>query len=149
MSKPKTASAAKLLVLLETAVAGNFAAPCGLTTKGISFAASSNDTTVPDCDNPDLPAWTERIISALSGTISGSGVLALESLDMWQDYFFSGVSKKCRVKIDVPLASNGGYFEGSFILSRFNITGEIGNKIRLDSVELLNDGEIKWVPATS
>ncbi|GJD58147.1 phage tail tube protein [Methylobacterium dankookense] len=150
MAKPVTASASKLLVLLEsTTTAGTFAAPCGLTTKGINFAAESNDVTVPDCDDPDLPAWTERVIRALSSTINGSGVLALESLDDWQGYFFSGLARNCRVKLDVPAANNGGYFQGRFILTRFGIVGEIGNKIRLDAVELQNDGPVTWVAASA
>lgn len=150
MAKPVTASAAKLLILLEsTTTPGTFAAPCGLTTKGISFAAESNDVTVPDCDDPDLPAWTERMIRALSATISGSGVLALEAFDDWQAYLFGGVARNCRVKIDVPAANNGGYFQGRFILTRFGLTGEIGNKIRVDAVELQNDGPVTWVAATA
>lgn len=149
MAKPVTASASKLVVVLETATPGTFAAPCGITTKGISFAASSNDVAVPDCDDPDLPAWSERVISTLSATITGSGVLALESLDVWQDFWDGGAPKKARVRLDTTAANNGGYWEGKFILSRFGITGEIGNKIRLDAVELLNDGPVVWVPASA
>jgi len=150
LAKPTTLSAAKLLILLGDGATPTeaFTAPCGLTTKGINFSAASNDITVPDCDDPDAAAWSERVISALSGTVSGSGVLAMESLETWREFFFSGVSKNARVKIDTTLANNGGYFEGKFICTTFNLTGEIGNKIQVE-IELQNDGEITWVDASA
>jgi predicted secreted protein len=150
VAKPTTLSAAKLLIMLGDGASPTevFAAPCGLTTKGINFSAASNDITVPDCDDPDAASWSERVISALSGTVSGSGVLAMESLETWRDYFFGGVSKNARVKIDTTLANNGGYFEGAFILTTFNITGEIGNKIQVE-IELQNDGPVTWVAASA
>ncbi|MFC7399590.1 phage tail tube protein [Chelatococcus sp. GCM10030263] len=150
MAKPTTLSAAKLLVMLGDGATPTeaFTAPCGLTTKGISLSAASNDITVPDCDDPDAASWSERVISALSGTVSGSGVLAMESFETWRDYFFSGASKNARVKIDTTLANNGGYFEGKFILTTFNVTGELGNKIQVE-IELQNDGEIVWVDASA
>lgn len=149
MAKPKTAASSKLLILLgDGATPEVFTAPCGLTTKGLNFSAETNDVMVPDCDNPDDPAWTERVVSSLSGTITGSGVLAMESLPVWRAFFFSGAARNCRVRLAVPLADNGGHFEGRFLLTSFEITGEIGNKVQV-SVELMNDGEVAWVAATS
>jgi predicted secreted protein len=87
-------------------------------------------------------------VRALSGTISGSGVLALEALSTWRGFLFGGVSKNCRVKIDVPLADSGGHFAGKFILTRFEVSGEIGDKINV-TVELQNDGEVTWVAASA
>lgn len=149
MARPKTLSATKLLLLIgDGAQPEVFAAPCGLTSRGINFSKETNDTTVPDCDNPDAPSWTERVVSALSGTVSGSGVLAMEALETWRDFFFSTESRNVRVKLDAPLASNGGHFEGKFHCTTFNVTGDNGEKINVE-VELQNDGEVVWVDAAA
>jgi predicted secreted protein len=148
VAKPTTLSAAKLLIQLGDGASPEvFSAPCGLITKGINFSAEASDTLVPDCDDPDLPSWIERQIRSLSAGISGSGVLATAAFPIWQAYFFSGAAKNARVKIDTTLANNGGHFAGSFVLTSFNITGELGDKIQVE-IEMASDGEVVWVPAS-
>ena len=147
MAKPTTASAAKLLILVgDGGSPETFAAPCGLTTKGINFRAESNDTTVPDCDDPDLPAWTERVVKSLSAGVTGSGVLAAEALDTWWDFYSQAQALNCRVKIDSP-SFNDVYFAGAFLLSTFNVTGTIGEKINVQ-IEMQSDGEVVRVSTT-
>ncbi|MDB5597378.1 MAG: hypothetical protein JWM36_4339 [Hyphomicrobiales bacterium] len=147
MARPTTLSAAKLLLLVGNGAGTEvFAAPCGLTSRGINFSKSTNDVTVPDCDDPDAPAWTERVAQSLSGTISGKGILAMEAFETWREFFFSTATKNVRIKLDTTLANNGGYFEGKFHCTTFNVTGDIGNKIQVD-IELQNDGEVVWVDA--
>lgn len=149
MARPTTLSSAKLLILIgDGAEPEVFAAPCGLTSRGINFSKETNDVTVPDCDDPDLPAWTERVVSALSGTVSGSGVLAMEALETWREFFFSTEARNCRIRLDTTLANNGGHFEGRFHCTSFNVTGDIGEKIQVE-IELQNDGEIVWVDAVA
>ena len=48
-----------------------FAAPCVLTTLGFSTNISLVDTTVPDCDDPDLSAWIESETSTQQLRITG------------------------------------------------------------------------------
>ncbi|BBF93381.1 phage tail tube protein [Blastochloris tepida] len=147
MAKPTTAAATKLIILLGNGASPEvFAAPCGLVSKGISFAAASGETTVPDCDNPDAPAWVERVVQSLSATVTGEGVLAFESLEIWNAWFFSGLAKTCRIKLDLPGAVGGGYFFAPFILSQFQINGQNGQKVQV-SVQLQNDGQVQWVDA--
>jgi predicted secreted protein len=139
MARPTTLSGGKLLVYIEEPVGSNtFVAPCGLTTKGFNQSVSSNDTNVPDCDDPDLPSYTERDVVALSSQISGSGVLAMEALPLWQAFYASGESRTCRVVLDNDA---GGQWEGDFLLSSFNIGGERGNRA---SVEITLDSDGAW-----
>lgn len=139
MAQPTTASASKLSIWIgNSASPGIYVAPCGLNTRGINFSATVNDVTVPDCDDPDLPAWTQRTVQALSAGINGSGVLALESLPTWQSFYFGAVSLMCRVLID---HADGYRFDGLFLLTTFNITGQIGNKIQVE-VGMQSDGEV-------
>jgi predicted secreted protein len=149
MAKPTTMNGSHLLIMLgDGASPETFAAPCGLTAKGINFSAATNDFNVPDCDDPDAPSWTERVVSALSAGITGSGVLAMESKDEWQDWFLSGASKNIQVSLDESLANGGGYFSLAAVLTTFNITGNQGEKATLE-VEIASDGEVTWTAASS
>lgn len=142
MAKPVTLSASKLSIWLgDGASPEQFVAPCGLTTRGITFNAASNDSVIPDCDDPDLPAWIERNIASLEASVSGSGVLSVAAFPKWNDFMQGGVSINCRVVLD---HAQLGYYEGLFILSQFEVTGEQGNKINV-SVKLDSDGEIGWI----
>jgi len=143
MAKPVTLSSAKMLIQLGDGGSPEvFAAPCGLTTKGLTFTKTTNDTTVPDCDDPDLVSWTERGVVSMSGTITGSGVLAMEALETWRAAAFLTISRNARLLLD---HIDGGYFQGLFHLTTFTLGGELGNKVSV-TVELQNDGEIVWVP---
>ncbi len=141
MAKPTTISAAKLSIWVGNGESPEvFAAPCGLTTRGIKFSADSNSIVVPDCNDPDLPAWIERVVRSLSVTINGSGVLAKEALQTWREWFLSGAPLNVRVVLD---GVGWGYFSGSFILSSFEVTGEIGNKVQT-TIQADSDGPVTW-----
>lgn len=149
MTKPTTLTFGKFLIKVgDGADPEVFSAPCGLTTKSFNQTASSQETVVPSCDQPDAPAYVERAIDALSAEISGSGVLAAESIDVWRDFFESGESKNCRVYLDVPLADNGGYWQGAFVLTQFNVGAERGKKVSVE-VTLQSDGEYTWTDAAA
>lgn len=116
MARPTTYSAKKLLILLgDGGTPETFAAPCGLTTRGINFSKETNDVTVPDCDDPDLPAWTERAVRTLSATVSGSGILAAEAFETWREAFLATDAVNARIKIDDTLVNGGGYFAGAVV----------------------------------
>lgn len=141
MAKPTTANASKLSVWLGTDTSPQtFAAPCGLTTRGINFSGSANETQVPDCDDPDAPAWVERVIQSLSAGISGSGVLAKEALDTWEEFFMDAIARDCRVIIDWGAGVTRRY-DGKFICTGFNISGNLGQKIQVE-IALQNDGQV-------
>ena len=149
MAAPTTYSAKKLIIMLgDGGTPETFTAPCGLTTRGINFSKEANDVTVPDCDDPDLPAWTERSVRTLSASVSGSGILAAEAHDTWRAAFLNTDSINCRIKIDDTLANNGGYYQGRFHITQFNLTGEIGNKVQME-ITLESDGQVSWVDAVA
>lgn len=143
MAKPTTKKFGDFIIQLELAESpGVFAAPCGLTSKGFTQTANTNETNVPDCDEPDAPADVERDVISKSREISGEGVMAVESLEIWQEYFDSGDAKTCRV---YPAGLSGGYWEGDFILSSFGLTANLGEKVNI-SVTLVSDGAAPWTP---
>lgn len=139
MTKPTTASGTKLLILVGDGASPEvFTEPCGLTTKSLDSQAETSDTIVPDCADPDAPAWKERAVTALSRDFSGSGVLAKESVKMWDDWYKSGLSKNC--KVQVP-GTGWLTWTGKYLLTNFKITGERGTKVQVE-VSMSSDGEI-------
>ncbi|WP_375458887.1 phage tail tube protein [uncultured Enterovirga sp.] len=151
MAQPKTAAWSKLLVQLGdgTTPTEVFSQPCALVARGLGLSAETADSTVPDCDDPNLPSWVERTIRSFSGEITGSGRLALAAHSMWRTWFLSGASKNVRIKFDVPLADGGGHYVGKFVLTRFNLAGnESDGKIGVE-VTMVTDGALAWVPASA
>lgn len=148
MARPTTLKGSKVLIQLGNGATPTevFTAPCALTTKGIEFAADTNDFNVPDCDNPDLPTFTERVVATLSATITGAGTLALESFDEWREWFDSGQEKNIRVKFDATAINNGGYYAMSAILTAFGLGAEQGGLATID-VTMQSNGAWTWTDA--
>ena len=150
MAKPTTARWSKLLIELgDGGSPETFTAPCGLTSKGFNRSATTSDTNVPDCDDPDAPVWTERVATAFSAQVSGSGVLALDSLDAWDTWFSSGLTKNVRVTMDVPLANNGRYWTVPMVLTSFDLTGNTADGKCQVSVTMQSDGPVVMTPAAA
>jgi len=144
MAQPTVLAGTKLIILVGNEASPEvYSEPCGLTTRSFEMAASTNSTLIPDCAAPDAPAWEAKDVNALSATISGAGVMAIESFTVWNNWFLSGLSKTCHVKLD---HSSLGYWLGNFILTSLKYGGERGQKVTID-VTMVNDGAVTWVPA--
>ena len=144
MAKPTTDSFSSFKVYLgDGADPEVFSAPCGFVSKSLSLDAASSDTLIPDCDNPEDPAWTESGITSKSATVQGNGVMAEESYETWRAWWDSGLDKTVRVE------KNLGYWEGPAIclnLTESVALGSDGNKIQL-SVNIKNSSAWTWYPA--
>ena len=149
MASVATMSGTKLVVQVgDGADPEVFAADCMINSeRGISFQADTNEFIVPDCDNPDDPAWKEVVKDGLSATISGSGLLHTTNTETWFNWLKSSATKNCRVVINVLAGVGGGYFSGAFHLTAFEITGNRGEKAQV-SVTMVSDGEITWTDAS-
>jgi len=145
MAQPTVLPGTKLWILLgDGAQPEVFEQPCGLTTRGIAFTASTNTTLIPDCDDPEAPAWEAKDVNGLSAQVSGNGVMAIESFDVWNDWFQSAALKTCQVTLDDPAL---GHWEGQFILSQLTYGGQRGQKVTVD-VTMDNSGAVPWIPST-
>ena len=113
-----------------------------MTTKGFTLTATPAETEVPDCDTPDDPIWMERIVRSLSGGFSGSGVMASETFPEWRDWMLSGMPKNTRIVLDG--VTPAGYFEGSFLLTTFELTATLDDGKVQVSVEAQSDGPVVW-----
>lgn len=141
MAQPTVLVGTKLLILVGD---GNspevFSEPCGLTTKSFDLKASTNSTLIPDCADPEAPAWEAKDVNSLSADLSGAGVMAIESFDVWQDWFLSATSRNIQIKLD---NASLGQWEGSFIITDLKYGGQRGQKVTLD-VTMTNDGAVIW-----
>lgn len=144
MAQPSVLAGTKLLVLVGD---GNspetFAQPCGLTVRTIDFKASTNTTLIPDCDDPEAPAWEAKDVNSLSAQITGSGVMAKESFDVWNDWFQGALARNTKVVLD-DTPTPMGHWAGQFILTAFKVTGQRGQKVTID-ITMDNSGAVPWV----
>ncbi len=83
-----------------------FTKVCGFTEMELTIDKETNDTTVPDCDDPDAAAWTERDVVSLSWSFSASGVVAVEAVPLLEDATLS--SAPSNIRLDLAGAGSGG-----------------------------------------
>lgn len=144
MAKPVTVRFGKFIVRLsDGATPPVFSAPCGFTQKSFTRNKTLGETQIPDCDDPDAPAWQARDVQAMSGTISGSGVLAKSALPVWEDAFASEESIECEVEFIYP-DGDSDIYTGRFHLESLETQAAMGERVQI-SVTLQSDGEIEYV----
>jgi hypothetical protein len=127
-----------------------FTADCLInTSRGIKFQSDTNQTIMPDCDNPDDPAWKSVTKDGLSATITGAGRLYTASVSDWYDWFNGDDSKNVQFDLNVPLAKGGGYWQGAFKLTDFEVTSDGNKEQSTCNVTLISDGPVAWVDAVA
>jgi hypothetical protein len=143
----KTLNGESLLIKIETAPgSGIFVHDCLINTdRSLSLEADVQDILVPDCDDPTLPGWKQRLKDGLSGEISGAGRMHTVSLKTWYTWFNGDAAKNVRVETNgVTGANGGGYVAGAFKLTAYSWTG---TRKQLSDVEvtLQSHGPLVWV----
>lgn len=136
MTKATTLKFSQFLIQLGNGATPEvFSSPCGLNSRGFSRSSATNDTNVPDCDNPDAPSWLERDVVSLAGALTGAGVVADEDFDTWNSWFESGVSKNIKITLGTRV------WLGGAILSKLDITGARGKRTEF-TASIDTDGEL-------
>lgn len=151
MTGVKTFNGSKLLIQIGDggSPSETFAHDCLINTeRGIQFSADTTDTVIPDCDNPDDPAWKEVSKDGLSATINGAGIAHSASLETWFNWFKGSATKNVRVKVDVTAGNGGGYWAGAFHLTAFEVTGASNKERATVSVTLVSSGTVAWTDAS-
>lgn len=148
MAQAKTFRFSDVMILLGNGASPTeiFAAPCGLTELGMTIATDTSETVIPDCDNPDDPAWKITDISALQMTLTGQGVLDRTARKAWEDWAFGGVEKSVRWMYDVTAADNGGHYQAPGILTSYQVTAQRGQRATVQIGITLN-GKPQWTAA--
>lgn len=146
MVKPTVAKGTKFRLLMgDGATPEVFAALCGLTTKGIQFQSNTNEVFIPDCDNPDDPAWRKITKAGKFATITGSGLLDFKNaFPKYRAAWESEDPVNMRVYFDVVGADGGGYWQGAFLLTQLNVTGNDGDYVQAE-ITMESDDAAAWV----
>lgn len=140
MAAPTTAKFGKFRVLLGNGASPEvFAAPCGFTSKSLVLTKNLSDINLPDCDDPDAPAWVGRDVESLTASITGEGVMAQESADTWMDAFEDTDSVSVKVEIEMPTTT--WTYTGRMHLSSLTLNAEQGGRVQAN-VEMQSDGEL-------
>jgi len=119
-----------------------YTAPCGFTSRSLSFSRSLNETLLPDCDNPNAPGWFERDVTSLSMSISGEGVLASSNIDVWMSTFKTALPVK--VKVELLFPNKKHTYTGEMQLESIEVSGSRGETVSLN-VSMQSSGEITHV----
>lgn len=140
MAQPTILRGSKLLIKLGDGGSPEvFTAPCALTTKSFGRSTSANEFNVADCADPDAPVWTARVKSALSSTISGSGTLAKETIDLYEAFFLATDPRNIQITIDYTVGPRN--YAGAFLMTTLNITGEQDGLIQVE-LEFQSSGPV-------
>jgi predicted secreted protein len=145
VAKPTTALGTKLRILLgDSATPIVYTAFCGLTARSINFQTNTNDFFVPDCDNPDDPAWREMAKAGRFVSITGSGILDTKSaLPRMQAAYGDADPVPVRVELAVPTVDGGGAWTGLFMFTGLEITGNDGELVTAN-ITMESDGPVVW-----
>lgn len=151
MAQAKTIKFAQVMVLLqEQDTAGAYVAPCGVEQLTMTVNIESNTTNVPDCNDPDLASWLETDIVSQQMTIEGEGVLDIDAMKEWQDWWhgsMAGVERNVRFFRDLTAPNGGGYFSGPAVLTAYAETGQRGQRWR-NSFTITFNGKPGFTPVT-
>lgn len=141
MAQPITARPGKMRILLGNGeIPEVFAAPCGLTTKGLTIQKNLSDVSVPDCDDPDAPYWLARDVNNLSISINGDGLLAAESEAVWLAAAYS--TEAINVKVEIEFSTGIRTFLGAFHVDSFGINASQGERVSA-AISLQSDGQVE------
>ncbi len=148
MAQAKTVRGTKILVKIgDGGDPETFAHNCSFNgARSLQFSAQTNDTNVPDCDDPDLMAWVEREKVSLSATIQGAGVYNTPDGEAFFNLMKSPDPVNIRFVIDVDGVDGGGYWAGAFLMTDMQIDGDRGQKGNLSGT-FQSTGAITWVDA--
>lgn len=139
MAQATTIRGGKVRVLLETETPGVYAAPCGFTSKSVTLTKGLEELQVPDCDDPDKVDWVGRDAVSLSIGVSGEGVLAVESGEVWLDAWESVESVGAKIEIEFPAKTIT--YTGKLHVESLELGAPNGRRVT-NNVSMQSDGEM-------
>lgn len=125
-----------------------FDAPCGFESLNMTVNIETNTTSIPDCDDPDLPAWLASDEVSKQMVLSGEGVLDTTANQMWRTWLLEGGEKDVRWLTKGLAANGGGYYEAPGLLTTYEEIGQRGNRWR-QNIGITLNGKPEWTPAAA
>jgi hypothetical protein len=146
MAAPKTLSFSEVIVALGDGASPEvFTEPCGFTSKSYDCDASTSTAIIPDCDDPEAPAWEIAGVTAKTLSIVGEGVLAKDSYEPWRAFWDGGAPKNVRVTL-----GDLGWWEGPAIITKLGHAVALNtdaNKVKL-TINMRNADAMAWTAGT-
>ena len=147
MALAKTLKFGQQVVLLgDGATPEIFSAPCGFESLSLSVNIQTSETNVPDCADPDLPAWLVSSEVSKQMVITGEGVLDTDTMQMWREWLADGGEKTVRWKTSGAKADGGGHYEAPGIMSEYSERGPRGELWQI-GVKINLNGKPPWTDA--
>lgn len=117
---------------------------CGFTSLELTVNIETNSTNVPDCDNPDLPAWLSSDEVSKQMQLGGDGVIDTVVLDRLNDWVLEGGERNFRwLTSSATNPEANGYWEAPGIMSAYSQTGERGQRWNQSITILLNGQPVR------
>jgi TP901-1 family phage major tail protein len=140
MASPTRIKGGKIRVLLQdTNSPTAYTAPCGLTSRSVSFGKGLNEYQLPNCEDPDSVDWLGRDATSLSMSVSGEGVLAAESIERWLEAWEDVESVNVKVEWEFPLKTYT--WTGKMHVENIEVTAQNAQTATMN-VSLQSDGEM-------
>lgn len=150
MSQPDIVRGTYIDILLgDGATPEVFTPVCGITTRQFTSQINTNDSFIPDCDDPEDVPIRRLIPTGRQWDLSGDGLYNLAQEAILRSA--EGVTLNYRFRIRRPAGSivGTGYYEGPGMLTQRQIGGNSGNgEFGSISLAIASDGTWVWVPAT-
>ncbi|MBI1405708.1 MAG: hypothetical protein GC145_06235 [Caulobacter sp.] len=141
MAGPTTINGEQLLIMISDGASPEvFSHPCLInTTRGFSLDMDVTQETIPDCDDPDAPAWKSVEVDGLSMTITGAGVHDIASSAEYFAWATSGANKNVKVKQN---KAGGSIYSGAFKLTAYAEDGAARKGKVTVALTLVSDGPV-------
>lgn len=145
MAQPTVLSFGKGLVYFGDGASPDetFAKICGFNSISLQIEKDTNDVTIPDCDDPDAPAWRATDVLSIAWTAEFEGIMAKEAEATLWDAVNSANATNIRIRL-VGFGTGGAtpdlQFSGAAHIGA-TISGERGNKYQI-SVTATGDGAL-------
>lgn len=144
MAQAKTLRFAQQLLLIGDGSTPTeaFEAPCGLTSLNLTVNIETNTVNVPDCDDPDLPAWLVSDEVSKQMVVGGNGVLDTDAMQIYRDWLMEGGERNVRWFTDGTAANGGGYWQAPALLTTYEETGERGQRWNVNIAFTMNGAPV-------
>ena len=116
-----------------------FAAPCGFLARAFNEVKNLSEVIIPDCDDEEAASWIGRDVLSMTWNVTGNGVLAEESVELWEEFKASTTSRSVRITMEYPTTIVTK--TGKAHLASFAGSANKGEKGTFD-VDLQGDGEL-------
>lgn len=129
-----------------------FSHPCMInTTRSIDLTVDTVERSIPNCTNPESPAYRSLFKTGFKMDVEGAGLLHLPNYSDWREWLVDPDPRNCRILFNKLLADGGGYESVQLHLTQLRVGGAGGENAEFVevNVRLQSHGAFSWVDAAA